>query len=192
MGSAGPWATRLPPPVFTIPQPDPALNPPVAQDPLLTRFLLFAPEYRPEVVDALVPVGSTVAQALEILQLLRAPLSIALFPALVPVQPQPLRACALCLAIPSWTTDRYILLDCSRVNGTVFCALCADVTNRASLLAIARLPRDPALEVYVNDRVLPLGEGRTDRFQCHLCPCCPAALCGNGLRLYAARSPFLG
>ena len=45
------------------------LQPPAAQDPLLARFLLFAPEYRPEVVDALVPVGSTVAQALEILQL---------------------------------------------------------------------------------------------------------------------------
>ena len=130
----GRQAPGLPPPIFTVPRPDLAGG---------CRRTCSCWEYC----------------AHEILQLLRAPLSAELFPALVPVHPQPLGAYALCIAIPSWTTDRYIMLDCSRVNGTVFCALCADVTNRASLLAIARLPRDPTIEVYVHDRVLPLGDG---------------------------------
>ena len=147
--------TGLPPPVFTAPRPDIDQMPPDL-DHLLARLVLFAPEYKPEVIDVDLPTGCTEAQVLAALRTQRAPSIAEAFPDVVFVHPQPVGAFALAIALPSWTTDQYILLDCTRVNGVAFCALCAEVTTRASLLAIARLPRDPAIEVYVHDRALPL------------------------------------
>eukprot|EP00439_Symbiodinium_sp_Y106_P059468 s3515_g8.t1 len=110
--------TGLPPPVFTAPRPDIDQMPPDL-DHLLTRLVLFAPEYKPEVIDVDLPTGCTEAQVLAALRTQRAPSIAEAFPDVVFVHPQP-------------------------------------VTTRASLLAIARLPRDPAIEVYVHDRALPL------------------------------------
>ena len=141
------------------PRPDLVPEQVVIQAPLQARFLLFAPEYVPEVVDVDLPAGCSVLQALECVQAFRTPHLVSRFSVLVPVRPQTLAACALCLALPPWCVATYVLLDCSRVSGAVFCAPCAEVTTRASLFAIARLPRDRAIDVYVQDRVLPLQEG---------------------------------
>ena len=51
-----------------------------------------------------------------------------------------------------------MIMDCTRVNGTLFCALCSDVTNRASLLAVAGLTPGVGFEVFVHEREWALND----------------------------------
>ncbi|CAE7732831.1 unnamed protein product [Symbiodinium sp. CCMP2592] len=141
--------TRVRPAGNAIAGVDPALMP--------ARFLLFAPRVLARTyVD--MEVGISAQAALSSIQAQRSQRVRALFPEVTFAHPQPVDAFALCIALPSWTQDKYVVLDCSRMNGAIFCGLCAPVTTRASLLAIARLPRHANVEVYVHDRVTPLGE----------------------------------
>ena len=48
-------------------------------------------------------------------------------------------------------------MDCTRVNGTMFCSLCSEVTNRASLLAIAGLSAEADIDVFVHERAWARG-----------------------------------
>ena len=103
----------------------------------------------------MVLIGCSIEEALRLVQIQRSPDRILCFPVIVPVRPQP-SAAAVCLALPAWTNERFVLMDCSRVNGAMFCALSAAVTTRASLLAVARLERVPGMEVFVHERPLAL------------------------------------
>ena len=119
------------------------------------RFLVFPPEYAPETIDADVPIGCSVDAALHAIQARRTEWRRSIFPVLVPVHPQPASGYAVALALPDWCQDRY----CLRVDRAMSCALCSEVTNRASLLEVAGLAPGPGLEVFVHERVDALGDG---------------------------------
>ena len=154
------WAGQagVPPPRLAVPRPQVAPVPGLPPGFMRVRFLLFPPEYTPELVEAVLPIGSSVDEALHLIAAGRSATRQEAFPILVPAHPQPLAGLAVGVALPAWCQDRYVIMDCTRVNGTLFCALCSDVTNRASLLAVAGLAPGVGFEVFVHEREWALND----------------------------------
>ena len=144
-----------------IPAPSPAL--------MWARFLIYAPETAPELIDIRIGLNETVNTAVEAIQLARSSLSRARFPVVIPCAFQPLQHFAIAVALPDWNQDVHILFDCSRCNGAVFCARSSPATTRAALLAVARLPTDTGIEVFVHDRLHRLEDGEVIEVQSGIC-----------------------
>ena len=88
------------PPLFQVPRPEvaPALG--LQAGFMRIRFLLFSPEYTPEVVEVDVPIGCSAASALQEVQARRSDWSREVFPAVFPAHPQPVAGYAAGLALP--------------------------------------------------------------------------------------------
>ena len=151
--------TGAEPPNLGAAGPPQALNLGIPHGMMRIRVVVFPPEYVPETIDADVRIGCSVDEALRAVQTRRTEWRRRVFPVLVPVHPQPASGYAVALALPDWCQDRYVLMDCLRVERAMSCALCSEVTTRTSLLEVAGLAPGTGLEVYVHERAAPLGEG---------------------------------
>ncbi|OLQ00794.1 hypothetical protein AK812_SmicGene16487 [Symbiodinium microadriaticum] len=133
------------------------------------RFLIYTPETAPELIDIRIGLNETVNAVVAAIQLTRSSLSSSRFPVVIPCAFQPLQHFAIAVALPVWNQDVFILLDCSRCNGAVFCALSSPVTTRTALLAVARLPADTGIEVFVHDRLHRLEDGEVIEVHSGIC-----------------------
>ena len=147
------------PPNLGVAGPPQALNLGIQPGMMRIRVVVFPPEYAPETIDADVRLGCSVDEALRAVQTRRTEWRRRVFPVLVPVHPQPASGYAVALALSDWCQDRYVLMDCLRVERAMSCALCSEVTTRTSLLEVAGLAPGTGLEVFVHERVAPLGDG---------------------------------
>ncbi|CAE7564448.1 unnamed protein product [Symbiodinium necroappetens] len=119
-------------------------------------FLLLGQEYAPEMV--IVSQDSTELSAvLRSVQSRRDATCRRRFAQLVPVHPQPAESYALAIVKPVWSREVYVVFDCLRVNGSVFCWLASAAMTRSAILAVAGIPDTSEHEVYVPDQDLPLG-----------------------------------
>ncbi|CAE7947003.1 unnamed protein product, partial [Symbiodinium sp. KB8] len=118
-------------------------------------FLLLGQEYAPElvIVSRDSPELSAVLQSV---QSGRAATCRRRFAQIVPVHPQPAESYALAVVKPAWSREVYVVFDCLRVNGSVFCWLASAAMTRSAILAVAGLPETSDHEVYVPDQDLPL------------------------------------
>ncbi|CAE7949130.1 unnamed protein product [Symbiodinium sp. KB8] len=134
-----------------------------------TRFLLYAPETAPELIDVQIAQGATVNDAVHAVQCARTRDARLRYPDVFPSELQPLPHLAVAITLPAWCASTYILLDCTRCNGALFCALSSPATTRLNLLAIARLPSDTGIEVFVHDRPTRLEDGEVIDVRTGMC-----------------------
>ena len=119
-------------------------------------FLLLGQEYAPEMV--IVPQDSTeMSTVLQSVQSRRDGNCRRRFAQIIPVHPQPAESYALAIVKPAWSREVYVVFDCLRVNGSVFCWLASAAMTRSAILAVAGLPDTSEHDVYVPDQDLPLG-----------------------------------
>ena len=75
--------------------------------------------------------------------------------------PQPVQDHVLLLALPDWCNDIYVVCDCSRINGAIFCSYGRARMDREALLATAGFSSNADYEVYVHDLLGPVGNTET-------------------------------
>ena len=113
-------------------------------------FLILAQDYTTELVEARVPVDTQPAVALLFVSQARNRRDQERFPILCAVEPQPLGAQALLLALPLWAPDGAIVaFDLTGVDGRLFALQIGRRVTRAGLLQAAELPDDPHFDVFV-------------------------------------------
>ena len=132
-------------------------------------FMLLTPEYKPEVVRLTLPGPLPFSAAQQQIQEARAAPRRTYFPWLQPAVPQPIGEYVLLLALPGWTTDLYIVLDCSQVDQRIFCTFATETVDRNTLFALAGFAPDAPLDVYVPDLLGPLGDTESARLQLGQC-----------------------
>ena len=133
------------------------------------RFFLFAFEYAPETVDVALLPPTSVEEAFAAVQNARSEHSARRFPQVVQVYPQPRGDFAVALALQAWCSDTYVFFDMTQISGGMFCAHISPLIDRDSILAIAELPREAAVEVYVGDLPEPLQRGRAYQMRTGSC-----------------------
>ena len=123
-------------------------------------FLLFTPDYCPATiaVDLMFPI--TVQHALERVQAMRTHLASRRFPTLHVVDPQPLPTTAVLIALPEWCSSVYVLIDCSRFLGTLFCMFVSPRVTYESLLTAAGIDVRAHVAVFVGNGVGPFQPGQ--------------------------------
>ena len=113
-------------------------------------FLVLAQDYTTELIEAQLPVDTQPAVALLYVSQARNQRDRQRFPILCAVEPQPLGAQALLLALPLWAPDGAIAaFDLTGVDGRLFALQIGRRVTRAGLLQAAELPDDPRFDVYV-------------------------------------------
>ncbi|CAE7343995.1 unnamed protein product [Symbiodinium sp. CCMP2592] len=121
-------------------------------------FVVLTPEYIPEIITIVVPGPCSWRSVQRRVQAARPPLRRGRFPALRPVEPQPVQDHVLLLAVPAWSDGVFVAIDCSRVNGTFFSVAARAQVDRAYLLAAAGFPPSSDLEVYVHNLLGPISD----------------------------------
>ena len=140
----------LEPPELRARRPHHGFVVPAHQPIIQANFLLFAFEYAPEIIAVQLTAPSTVHGALAAVQAGRREQDRRRFPIITPVTPQPYLEFALAVATQAWCQDVYVCFDLGRLNGTIFSAHTPAVVDYASLLAIADLPPNIGVEIYVH------------------------------------------
>ncbi|CAE7526831.1 unnamed protein product [Symbiodinium sp. CCMP2592] len=126
-----------------------------ARTPVLT--LTYTPEYMPELIVLSFPIPCGIEQAVQALQECRSEGYRDRFPRLIPVQPQPCQDSAVFVAAPDWLQDRAIvLIDCRRIDGSVFAAVVPLTLSRESILVAAGFSHDVPHQVFVHGLIQPL------------------------------------
>ena len=121
-----------------------------ADAPVPGVFLVLAQDYTTELVEARVPVATQPPVALLYVSQARASRDRERFPILCAVEPQPLGAQALLLALPLWAPDGAIAaFDLTGVDGRLFALQIGRRVTRAGLLQAADLPDHPRFDVFV-------------------------------------------
>ena len=127
-------------------------------------FLVLGQNYLAEHVEVRLPVGLTVATALQHVAAARAPEHFRLLPRLCAVCPQPKGTHALVLSLPAWDLDcPLVAFDCRAVNGALFALQLIGLVSRADLLRAAQLEADLDVDVYVGAQPWPLPEAANVR-----------------------------
>ena len=123
-------------------------------------FYLLTPGFTGERVDVSIVLPQTVADALDLVQARRVADRRALFPALVPIVPQPDPGWGVVLAIPSWVQHRVIVcLDLSLWDGRIVPADVPIQTDYLVLCESAGLPPDTNTDLYLPGAEAPLPRG---------------------------------
>ena len=131
-------------------------------------FLLLGQEYAPEMVIASQD-STEMSAVLQSVQSRRDATCRRRFAQIVPVHPQPAESYALAVVKPAWSREVYVVFDCLRVNGSVFCWLASAAMTRSAILAVAGFPATSDHEVYVPDQDLPLGTQEVCRLSTGAC-----------------------
>ncbi|CAE7155771.1 unnamed protein product, partial [Symbiodinium necroappetens] len=110
----------------------------------------YALDYTTELIEARVPVGTQPSVALLYVSQVRNNRDRERFPIWCAVEPQPLGAQALLLALLLWAPDGAIAaFDLTGVDGRLFALQIGRHVTRAGLLQAAELPDDPRFDVFV-------------------------------------------
>ena len=155
------WGDRTPiglePPNWTVNRPEVALVAPHLQVPVQVLFIVYTPEYTPDLVLVNLPLPCDVPHAMAAVSQGRREDHQIWFPELVMVKPQPRRDSACLIGIPDWPLPSpIVLLDCTRCQGAVFSVLAPASVDREALLRLAGLPSHSAAHVYVHDYGRPM------------------------------------
>ena len=146
----------LEPPHLQQPRPPHGFVVQLQQPEIRATFLLYAFEYAPEVVTVNLKVPAQADQAITAVQAARSDPAKTRFPCLTPVYPQPYVECAIAVVTQEWCRDAYVFFDLGRMNGTLFSVHVAPRIDYESLVAIADLPLDAHLHVFVAGLQRPL------------------------------------
>ncbi|OLQ05712.1 hypothetical protein AK812_SmicGene11066 [Symbiodinium microadriaticum] len=121
------------------------------------RCLIYAPEYVPDMLIVPIAIPCSVEHATAMFVDVRDESQAESFENIVPATPQPVRECAIYVAVPSWLAHKVVVLfNLQAVNDCIFSAAVHPRLNKASLLIIAEI-RDPErYEVYVHGLLQPL------------------------------------
>ena len=161
---AGLWpfaGPGVPPPELTIERPDPLAGHATAPQPFQALFLIYRPDFSPELVEINLGAPCSVNSALAAASVARHPQDRHDFPVLVPVYPQTHAGFGLVLAQPDWEFNGvHVLFDCSELDARMFSLAIASVVDRASLLSIAGVAANAPVLVYIGGSPWPL-EPRT-------------------------------
>ncbi|OLQ15285.1 hypothetical protein AK812_SmicGene539 [Symbiodinium microadriaticum] len=132
-------------------------------------FLLFTPDYCPEQVTVDLTIPATVRQALDSVQANRSETGQRRFPMLHVVEPQPLVTTAVLLALPDWCRSVYVIIDCSRFLGTVFCLFVSPRMTYEAILTAAGIDVHAPVAVFVHTAPMPLQPGQAVDLQLGYC-----------------------
>ena len=146
--------------------PDPVLTAPLQEDeeqnatpePFIdVRCLIYAPEYIPDLLLAPVTIPCSVEHLSSIFADVRDASQAECFPHIFPATPQPDRRCAIYTAVPSWVTDKVVVLfHLQTEQDCLFAAAVHPRLNKASLLWIAEIRNPADFSVYVHGLTQPL------------------------------------
>ncbi|CAE7712412.1 unnamed protein product [Symbiodinium sp. KB8] len=126
--------------------PDVTVNMPPAADvddaspnePVNLRAFIYVPDTIPEMLSASAFLPCSVDAAMSAFAWARAAEDTVRYSKVVPVAPQPFSECIIAVAFPNWFDSRpVVLLDCRRINHTIFAKALYDRLNRESLLLAA-------------------------------------------------------
>ena len=120
-------------------------------------FLILSQDYTTELVEVRIPLDTQVAVTLLYVSQARARHDRDRFPILCAVEPQPLDAQAVLLALPQWAPDGVIAaFDLTTVDGRIFALNIGRRATRAALFQAAELPDHPGVEVFVGTMPWPI------------------------------------
>ena len=120
-------------------------------------FLIFTPEYVPDVVHTTVHFPDTVPAVLGRVTAARPEDHQLWFDRLFPVEPQPAREYAVLLGVPDWAHEQNIVFfDCTLINRTAYAIVVPDVVGVQDLRTLAGLETQPEVQVYVHDLERPV------------------------------------
>ncbi|CAE7176445.1 unnamed protein product, partial [Symbiodinium necroappetens] len=120
-------------------------------------FLILSQDYTTELLEVRIPLNTQAAVALLYVSQARACQDRDRFPILCAVEPQPLGAQAVLLALPQWAPDGVIAaFDLTAIDGRIFALNIGRRATRAGLLQAAELPDDPRFEVFVGTMPWPI------------------------------------
>ncbi|CAE7942823.1 unnamed protein product, partial [Symbiodinium necroappetens] len=120
-------------------------------------FLILSQDYATELVEARIPLDTQAAVALLYVSQARARHDRDRFPILCAVEPQPLGAQAVLLALPQWAPDGVIAaFDLTTIDGRIFALNIGRRATRAALFQAAELPDHPRFEVFVGTMPWPI------------------------------------
>ena len=123
-------------------------------------FAVLVPAYSPELLTIALSFPATFDDARRAMQDARAPEAVLCFPHLLPITPQLFDDLAICIATPSWLEHaNFICLDLLEVDGRLFAASSPPRMQLQDLLALAALPADAPVDVFVGPESLPLQPG---------------------------------
>ena len=123
--------------------------------------VIYAPDVAPEMVATSLSLPCGVDQAVGAVASFRVPGASCGFSRLTPVTPQPCLEFMVLLASPQWLVSRpMVLMDCLRINSTLFAKVLFPYATRESLLLAAGLRHDAAEEVFVHGLLRPLQPGQ--------------------------------
>ncbi|OLP76767.1 hypothetical protein AK812_SmicGene43255, partial [Symbiodinium microadriaticum] len=130
---------------------------PVPAEPVPLRAYVFVPDVVPEMLTASAFLPCSVDTAMAAVAAARQTEDILRFPRCVPATPQPFADCVLAVAAPHWFEQRpVVLLDCRRINFTIFAKALHPRLNRESLLLAAGQPHDSRWDIFVHGLLHPL------------------------------------
>ena len=123
--------------------------------------LIYAPDLSPEMVATNVPMPCAVDQAVSAVAGARRAEASCGFKRLTPVTPQPCLEFLVLVVSPDWLTARpMVLIDCLRLNRTLFAKVLFPYANRETILLAAGLRHDSPAEVFVHGLLQPLQPGQ--------------------------------
>ena len=149
--------------------PDVTVNMPPAADvddaspnePVNLRAFIYVPDTIPEMLSASAFLPCSVDAAMSAFAWARAAEDTVRYSKVVPVAPQPFSECIIAVAFPNWFDSRpVVLLDCRRINHTIFAKALYDRLNRESLLLAAGQRHDGDWDVFVHGLLHPLRPGQ--------------------------------
>ncbi|OLP92715.1 hypothetical protein AK812_SmicGene25476 [Symbiodinium microadriaticum] len=131
------------------------------------HFVVLKHDYVPERLVASLRLPATPSEATALLRNSRDPTARHLFPALLPVTPQPRPAIACFIAAPAWNPGWHsICIDTSRIDGRIFAAFAPEYVTRKDILLLSEIPLgiEPVVWVGYSETLLEAD------FQTHLFP----------------------
>ena len=123
----------------------------------LVTCLVYAPDYIPDIVVQAIAIPCSVNHAIAAFSQRRDPGQAACFDQLFPAAPQPDNKLAVMVALPSWETQRVVILfNCLAHNRTLFAAAVFPQTNKASLLHAAGIREHHLYDIFLHGLLQPV------------------------------------
>ena len=123
--------------------------------------LIYTPDLSPEMVATSLVLPCAVDRAVSAVASFRRTDASCGFTRLTPVTPQPCLEFLVLVASPEWLTARpMVLIDCLRLNRTMFAKVLFPFASRETILLAAGLRHDSPEEVFVHGLLQPLQPGQ--------------------------------
>ena len=125
------------------------------------QVLVYVPDVVPELLEVPFPIPCGVDRAIHAIDAARDDIRASAFPRLFPAVPQPDNHMMMFVATPRWySRSPIVLIDCRRMDYTIFACALPPCMNRESLLVAAGLRHDFPADIFVHGLVHPLHAGQ--------------------------------